>query len=185
MEGVLRFLIVWIIFIVIMIIFNLNKSKKQHIDDSSRKIFGYNMGGVILIGVLVISIFFVYNQFPFSGVFGFTIENKPSLQSKVEDKIRQNLNDPSSLKLLNLYGPYKGKYAIPIMGELSFGEVLNGWCSEIENYTAEISAKNAYGGRVKEIFVVSFKNGVACGIYRYNIGESKISALMKSYCECS
>ena len=61
----------------------------------------------------------------------------------------------------------------------------NGWCSEIENYTAEISAKNSYGGRVKEIFVVSFKNGVACGIYRYNIGEFKISNLMKSYCECS
>ena len=56
MEGVLRFLIVWIIFIVIMIIFNLTRSNKQHIDDSNRKIFGYNMGGVILIGMLVISI---------------------------------------------------------------------------------------------------------------------------------
>jgi uncharacterized membrane protein YhaH (DUF805 family) len=108
----------------------------------------------------------------------------PSIEDKVEDAIAPLLHNPSSLEIVLLYGPYTGEFFVSMGGGSGFMEDLTSGCSKIESYTANITASNAFGGTVREIYFVFFKDGDVCGTYTAQGGTMIIDGKVSRDCGC-
>tara|TARA_B100001250_G_scaffold370775_1_gene355153 strand:+ start:74 stop:721 length:648 start_codon:yes stop_codon:yes gene_type:complete len=107
-----------------------------------------------------------------------------STQDKVADAIAPLLNNPSSLQITELFGPYYGEFAVPSGGGKGFTKKLSSGCSEIESHTAKILGSNAFGGMVPATFVVFFKDGEVCGTYNTAGGTYLIDSHVERDCGC-
>ena len=98
-----------------------------------------------------------------------SIENQ--IEEAIIPAIAPLLDDPNSLKIIKIYGPYSGEVFIPFV-ETPGGDYfpLSSSCDNIDSYTADITGTNSDGGIIMAQYFIFFKNDKVCGVINSEVG---------------